>query len=102
MRPMTITSAVLAGASYIFRDNYHDDESLIDRWLTNYTVVIKQSYTAQTGAYCATGCDTSAVEMRLPHLPPKCFTTRERKKLGFQLVHLPLNLLAHRLFRRCG
>ncbi|AER30683.1 MULTISPECIES: glycosyltransferase family 9 protein [Pantoea] len=84
--PYDYTSAVLAGASYIFRDNYHDDESLIDRWLTNYTVGYKGHLIQRKLELIAPlGCDTSAVEMRLPHLPPKCFTTRERKKLGFQL-----------------
>jgi len=84
--PYDYTSAILAGAKYIFRDNYLDGASLIDRWLTNYTVGYKGHLIQRKLELIAPlGCDTSAVEMRLPHPPQERTTRPDRKKLGFQL-----------------
>ncbi|MDJ0037555.1 glycosyltransferase family 9 protein [Pantoea allii] len=84
--PYDYTSAVLAGAKYIFRDNYQDDVPLIERWLTNYTVGYKGHLIQRKLELVAPlGCDTSLVEMKTPRKPQERSARRDKKILGFQL-----------------
>lgn len=84
--PYDYISAVLTGAKYIFRDNYHDDVSFIDRWLTNFTVGFKGHLIQRKLELVAPlGCDTSNIEMKIPRSLRSDLVKPERKILGFQL-----------------
>ncbi|MGP0155095.1 glycosyltransferase family 9 protein [Pantoea ananatis] len=84
--PYDYMSAILAGAKYIFRDNYQDDVPLIERWLTNYTVGYKGHLIQRKLELVAPlGCDTSLVEMKTPRNSKARSILRDKKILGFQL-----------------
>lgn len=84
--PYDYMSAVLAGTKYIFRDNYHDDQPLIDRWLTNFTVGYKGHLIQRKLELIAPlGCDTTKIEMKVPHTSFNASVKKQKKQLGFQL-----------------
>lgn len=84
--PYDYISAVLTGAKYIFRDNYHDNVPIVDKWLTNFTVGFKGHLIQRKLELVAPlGCDTSNIEMKLPRSLRSDLVKPERKILGFQL-----------------
>jgi ADP-heptose:LPS heptosyltransferase len=84
--PYDYISAVLTGAKYIFRDNYHDNFPIVDKWLTNFTVGYKGHLIQRKLELVAPlGCNTSNIEMKLPRsVGPKPMRS-DKKFLGFQL-----------------
>ncbi len=85
--PYDYLSAVMSGASYIFRDNYFDNIPSRDRWLTNYVYGFKGHLIQRKLELVAPlGCDISNVEMKLPYSPaPRIAKTRNKRVIGFQM-----------------
>lgn len=85
--PYDYLSAVMAGARYIFRDNYIDDKPLRDGWLTNFTYGFKGHLIQRKLELVAPlGCDISSTEMRVPRTPAeKPVKPDGQKIIGFQM-----------------
>ncbi|NNS09364.1 MULTISPECIES: glycosyltransferase family 9 protein [Erwinia] len=83
--PYDYLSAILAGAEYVIRDNYHDGFEPRDRWLADYTIgFVGHVIQRKLALVEPLGCDVSNIEMKLPTVPAVLPATDSRV-IGFQM-----------------
>ncbi|WP_075183297.1 glycosyltransferase family 9 protein [Pantoea sp. 1.19] len=84
--PYDYLSAVLSGARFVFRDNYHDDVAPMNKWLTNYTIGFRGHLIQRKLELIAPlGCDIRDVAMKLPQWPAPVASRETTRILGFQM-----------------